>query len=114
MSKRPKPPGWYAITDEDLPDNIEREVVTSSGEIVTLEPYVAMLRHVANHEYAERHGAYCAKHGYDPERVGCVDCGGTGKAYINGLPCRCDQGTRLMDWINKRDAARTEELRKLL
>jgi hypothetical protein len=114
MRKNPKPSGWYAITEEDVPEDVEREVVLSTGEIVTLEPYVAILRHVANREYAERHAAYCAKHGHDPKRVGCVDCEGTGQDYINNLPCRCKDGTRLMKWINQRDAARTEELRKLI
>jgi hypothetical protein len=114
MSKQTKPPGWYAIGDEDVPPEVEREIVTSDGEIVVLEPYVAWIRHVANREYAERHAAYCATYGYDPARVGCVDCEGTGKAYINDQPCRCKDGARLMKWINQRDAARTEDLRKLI
>ena len=98
----------------DVPEEW-RTVVTSDGEIVELHPDVAKLRMMHKLAYEQRRLAYCETHHKDPETFGqrsheCVDCGGTGKAFANNLPCHCPQSRSLIAWIAKQEDAVTNHL----
>jgi hypothetical protein len=103
-TNRPKPSGWFALGDDD-PDmeGVEREIVTSSGEIVTLAPWVALMRHNALIYRENRRLAYCKKTGRDPDEfTGCVDCNGTGYGFRQ-LACHCQQGRSVLREERKQD-----------
>jgi hypothetical protein len=110
MKRRGPMPGEFALTEEDLAPDVEREIVTSSGEIISLHPWVAQFRHNALAEREERRLAYCEREGYDPATFrGCVDCGGTGYGFRK-LPCHCSQGRSVMRFQAKIDDQITDEL----
>jgi hypothetical protein len=102
------------LLEDDEPRDVPKEyrtVTTSTGEVVELHPDVAKLRMVHKLAYAERRVAYCEKHNRDPLIFrGCVDCGGTGKAYSNDLACHCEQGKRVLQWDKRADDANTARL----
>lgn len=115
MRERPKPSGWFTLA-EDAPEmeGVAREIVTSDGEVVTLFPWVALMRHNAIVDRENRRLAYCKQTGRNPDEfTGCVDCNGTGYGFRN-LACHCQQGRSVLKAEAKRDGIRSARLREKL
>ncbi len=115
MNRQPKPSGWFTLADDASEmEDVEREIVTSSGEIVTLVPWVALMRHNAIVDRENRRRAYCKRTGRDHETfTGCVDCMGTGFGFRN-LACHCEQGTSVLREERKQDGIITARLQEKL
>lgn len=91
------------------------EVVTSSGEMVQLPPFVARMRRAVLDRRETDRIAFCAANHLDPATFrGCHGCGGTGWAWANNLPCWCEQGKSALRTIQQRERDETERLRELV
>jgi hypothetical protein len=104
--KRRVYPGMFSLTETDLDDlypQVERMLTTRAGEIIQLEPWVAVLRHIAQKNRAWRQQDH-----------GCADCGQTGYDHTNHLPCHCDYGRQAITKQQQRDAEQTERLRDIV
>jgi hypothetical protein len=91
------------------------EITTSTGETVALPPILARKRRsiLDNRETARI--VFCATNNLDPATFrGCHGCGGTGWAWVNNLPCWCEQGKSALRTLRLREEAETARLSELV
>lgn len=91
------------------------EIRLISGETVELPPMVARMRRSILEARETDRIAFCARNGLDPATFrGCHGCGSTGWAWVNNLPCWCQQGKSALAHVKRREQEETDRLRELV